>query len=241
MQANPFATAVPWRFDPGGRSTPPGDGFVSPQQFVDRLRKLGYRVDRRSKYWMAVCPLHDDHDPSLQISHGQTQKLLLKCWGCGASFSELLKAVGLGSDLKRLPISLSLLEIYGCSDHPHYDLGAVSDIEVVFWERDFFRSGSALMELPPRAGRLMRAVADDVVLQANVRRWEGNYLPIAYGCDFAAKWLHAERSHVRRALSRLEEFGSIKCVGQLDDQSPGRSGAKLYALRVQVYCSECQR
>jgi hypothetical protein len=47
--------------------------------------------------WKALCPAHDDHDPSLTITEG-TKKVLLKCWSAGCAESDILKAAGLGAD-----------------------------------------------------------------------------------------------------------------------------------------------
>jgi DNA primase len=44
--------------------------------------------------WVALCPCHRDHSPSLSIMRGDRQALILKCWACGAPFVELLRAIG---------------------------------------------------------------------------------------------------------------------------------------------------
>jgi DNA primase len=41
--------------------------------------------------WIAVCPAHDDHDPSLSISEGKDGRVLLKCFA-GCQFDAILSA-----------------------------------------------------------------------------------------------------------------------------------------------------
>ena len=47
--------------------------------------------------WMACCPAHDDHNPSLSISDGEDGKVLVKCFaGCTqTSVIDALKGKGL--------------------------------------------------------------------------------------------------------------------------------------------------
>jgi hypothetical protein len=54
--------------------------------FLPRLDALLARlsdVQRRSHGYVARCPAHQDHRPSLSIATGQDDKILLHCWsGC---------------------------------------------------------------------------------------------------------------------------------------------------------------
>lgn len=53
----------------------------------------GAKKTARGEY-VARCPSHDDHSPSLAIGEGQDGRILLKCFaGCG--IMEILDAVGL--------------------------------------------------------------------------------------------------------------------------------------------------
>jgi putative DNA primase/helicase len=48
---------------------------------VQLIRALGGDETKREK--QALCPAHDDHEPSLSIGPGRTRAVLLKCWaGC---------------------------------------------------------------------------------------------------------------------------------------------------------------
>ena len=44
--------------------------------------------------WLALCPAHEDKDPSLAVTEHQDGRLLIKCWaGCGAI--DVVNALGL--------------------------------------------------------------------------------------------------------------------------------------------------
>jgi hypothetical protein len=44
--------------------------------------------------WIACCPAHDDHKPSLAIKYATDGKILIKCWS-GCQPGEILGALGL--------------------------------------------------------------------------------------------------------------------------------------------------
>ncbi len=54
--------------------------------------------ESKGKYeYMAICPCHDDSNPSLQITWEPIScKVLLCCFGCKANFKALVSALGLG-------------------------------------------------------------------------------------------------------------------------------------------------
>ena len=60
-----------------------------PEQVIDDIRKkakiediISHYIDvqQKGRNYVAICPFHDDHDPSLQIS---SEKQLFKCFVCG--------------------------------------------------------------------------------------------------------------------------------------------------------------
>lgn len=62
------------------------------------LRRLG---GLRKKYrgWSAICPAHDDKNPSLDIDEGRDGRILVHCWA-GCSAEAIARAVNLSlSDL----------------------------------------------------------------------------------------------------------------------------------------------
>ena len=60
------------------------------QQVLQRLQQ----VQRRGEAWIALCPAHDDRNPSLSIREGDDGRILLKCHaGCAAE--AIVAALGL--------------------------------------------------------------------------------------------------------------------------------------------------
>ena len=49
-------------------------------------------VKQTSKGWLARCPAHDDHSPSLGVGEGREGRLLLTCW-TGCRFSAIMSAL----------------------------------------------------------------------------------------------------------------------------------------------------
>lgn len=73
-----------------------GDGFRGPEpEHVGRLldRLQGVRCSGRG--WMARCPSHDDHEPSLSIAVGEDGRVLLNCFA-GCPGESVLAALGMG-------------------------------------------------------------------------------------------------------------------------------------------------
>src|SRR5690242_1946963 len=72
---------------------------IGPDEYAERLEALGLRLLPCRGGYRAQCPfperhVHGDRTPSLSISEGHTHELALKCFGCHATFEELLAAVG---------------------------------------------------------------------------------------------------------------------------------------------------
>lgn len=53
------------------------------------------RRARREDTWIARCPVHDDHRPSMSLWIGQKGELVARCWSCHATFEAIAKAIGL--------------------------------------------------------------------------------------------------------------------------------------------------
>lgn len=51
-------------------------------------------VKKISSGWSALCPTHDDHNPSLRISTGDDGRILLKCFS-GCQVEDIVSAIGL--------------------------------------------------------------------------------------------------------------------------------------------------
>lgn len=68
---------------------------------IDRLDGVKARGKGR---WIARCPAHDDHDPSLAIREEQDGRILIKCFA-GCSPEDVMASVGLSlSDLFPEPL-----------------------------------------------------------------------------------------------------------------------------------------
>jgi DNA primase len=64
---------------------------------MDEIQEVLSRLEgvrEVSDGWMALCPAHDDHDPSLSVTEGEEQPVLLHCWA-GCTPREVVAALGL--------------------------------------------------------------------------------------------------------------------------------------------------
>jgi hypothetical protein len=64
-----------------------------------------------------ICPVHDDHNPSLGVDlrqNGAGPKIVLNCRSQGCEYSEILQAVGLTDADLKLPEKNAVME-YGCT------------------------------------------------------------------------------------------------------------------------------
>lgn len=61
---------------------------------VERVLRLIPDARRSGAKWMARCPGHEDHSPSLCVSEGRNGCALLHCFA-GCSIDRILKALGL--------------------------------------------------------------------------------------------------------------------------------------------------
>ena len=61
---------------------------------VEQVLGLLKRVKPSGTGYVALCPAHDDHNPSLRITSGNDGRVLLKCFA-GCTFTEICKAIGL--------------------------------------------------------------------------------------------------------------------------------------------------
>jgi hypothetical protein len=57
----------------------------------DVAQALSHRARREGRSWRTVCPVHGGF--SLLLSDGAGGKLLLKCWGGGCSFEDIIEAL----------------------------------------------------------------------------------------------------------------------------------------------------
>ncbi len=68
------------------------------------LNTLSGVKETKPEQWIARCPSHFDHNPSLAIKRGDDGRVLLKCWA-GCTALEVVEATGLElKDLFEQPI-----------------------------------------------------------------------------------------------------------------------------------------
>ena len=68
---------------------------MTTEQILSRVEN----VVKTSRGWVANCPAHDDHTPSLSVSTGDDGRTLLKCHA-GCKTKDVVKAMGVSlSDL----------------------------------------------------------------------------------------------------------------------------------------------
>jgi len=68
--------------------------MITADQIVDRLQAMGRKPCQNGQGWIALCPAHDDHDPSLSINRADDGKPLLYCHA-GCQYEAIVKALGL--------------------------------------------------------------------------------------------------------------------------------------------------
>lgn len=62
---------------------------------INQILGMLDKVRRRSNnQWMACCPVHQERTPSLSIKD-DNGKIIMKCFGCGASGIDVIGAVGM--------------------------------------------------------------------------------------------------------------------------------------------------
>jgi hypothetical protein len=225
-------------------------GRIRPAVYAERLSARGLTVLRRPGGWRAQCPCHDDHEPSLFISEGRDQALLLHCHGCDAEFADLLAAVGVRT-AETLPSSR-----YDRTESAEYLTTCSTDRDAVLRsiprtarigidpvacraaldeDHSELWGGDYTVKTPSRAGKVMRLVLEDLVELANERLRGGwRTTPIAYGGVMGAKRVGARPADVRRALRSLESQGAIERVGRLPMLGIEGAGAWTWRLVVQA-------
>jgi hypothetical protein len=191
---------------------------------------------------MVQCPVHDDAEPSLSVSQGPPgRELLLHCFGCGAKFEDLLAAVGV--EHAKRPQVVVTAECQYLRSTEYEILGVVSRSARVGIDpgrnrpavrEGRFSAGDLIVKMPPRAGRFMRAVLEDLVVLANERIASGWMTkPIAYGKNVGAQRLDVPPSEVRKALKGLERAGVIERVRRRDWLGVAEAGAWTWRLVVE--------
>lgn len=93
-EPEPTRTARPASSTPVGAKN--GDDF---DRLLSRVRDARQEGDGQ---WSALCPAHDDRNPSLSFKRGEDGKLVVHCHA-GCSFEDILRAAGLWRDRTTQP------------------------------------------------------------------------------------------------------------------------------------------
>ena len=262
--------------------------FTGPEEWVQLREQRGATVRRSTRGgWMVTCPAHHDRTPSLELRAGHSQPVVFKCWA-GCAHDDVLAADGLtwGHVLYRQPgrsdprrsgpsraqRRIDALRTADAATPPPL-LSSFSFVVLRcdlslrrrtwawdLWPEPPWRRPGASHELvlPKGAGRVMGAVAADLVGLANHRITNGELRTIPYSQRFGARRLDVNPGSVRRALRTLAAHGVIAATGSLPGRAsvsqsiPGRfdlkhvrpwqldapppweaTGATLWALRVE--------
>lgn len=65
------------------------------EKVIAALRAGGFAPRHSGDGWIAKCPAHDDHDPSLGIDEGADERALLTCYGANCETGSIIAKIGL--------------------------------------------------------------------------------------------------------------------------------------------------
>lgn len=72
--------------------------IISEKLTIDKVLDALDGVKKTGSGWVALCPCHDDKNPSLSVGVGDGGKVLLNCLACGADYEKVLRSLGLWVD-----------------------------------------------------------------------------------------------------------------------------------------------
>ena len=169
---------------------------------VDIVALVGeYRPVRRmgSKY-KALCPFHDDHNPSLDIN---PERQSYKCWSCGAGgdvfdFIQNIERVDFPEALRMLAVRANVpLEIPPASAGPAQGLSKTELFEVNGWAAEIFEKSLA------DSADVMDYVRSRGLTPESVNRFKLGYAPAERG------WFLAQARRNKLGMGALEQAGLI--------------------------------
>ena len=198
-----------------------------------------YATGRRN----ILCPAHDDRTPSLRVSLGDDDRILLHCHA-GCPTHEVLKAWGIfWSDLRPPALrSFNSNRKAASSSHvavphpspltPHSketEKDTEAEVEWLLRNQEAGRVEAVAVDLPPLpdcATRVARDVAEFYRRVRGVRLWAGDDRPVPFGGAWVGRYLGLPDTTVWRAIKQLEEYGVLVYVGALPGR--GKRGTFLY-------------
>jgi hypothetical protein len=236
---------------------------LGPAEYVQLRADNGARVVGRGP-WLVTCPAHNDAEPSLRVTRGRTQPVVIHCFA-GCRTEDVLACDGLtladicSSDPETHPVN-AVVQLEQCgylhirssavepsSTHvkpswvrfatatTHLTVGIDPTGNRKAVEEERFGGGELMLKMPTRAGKNMRAVLEDLVDLANERLAGGrDCQPIAYGRIMGAQRLGIRDCDVAKALKALERHGVIERVRRLPRPLLKRDGEGAWTWRLVV-------
>ena len=192
------------------------------QDFLSRLDGVRGHGDK----FMARCPAHDDHDPSLSITQGEDGRILLHCFA-GCSTKSILDSLG-----------LSLRDLFPENDDLSYLIGRGQSAE------EISRLADAGVPVAEQAEAARRLEAREQDCKADAM---GIFRPISEFQEIEAKWLVPEWIPAGQITLLASDGGvgktSIVCNIAAAISSGGRcildsSGARRDPQRVLFFTTE---
>jgi hypothetical protein len=199
------------------------------------LEARGLQTRATTGGYVATCPLCE-RNRCLSITDGATSTLV-HCASCQAGHEAIAAELGVDprqlGPYKRRPAA------------PRHPLADASPGELLAAHRRGeleLPVAPAAVELPKRAGRLIRLLAEDIALIADLPPKVGGRPAFLYAPGWAAGRLGEDKRNVRRAIRWLRDHGVIEYAGRLpkewgsfDLEHPERSvmplpGGPLYRL-----------
>jgi hypothetical protein len=179
------------------------------------LEGHGMRVRPRASGFQAECPAHDDRKRkrALSVSLGRDGRQLIWCHNCGdRTFDAVRGALGLPAEAFFGWRPYNHKRSRGLSPGSSVTL-SISGVSVLNAKALLKRDQPGSIDpiaLPPRAGRVARAVAADMALLFALASAAGaGDVPLMYSARWAARPLGLDTSSVARALRSLVRHGSI--------------------------------
>jgi hypothetical protein len=203
---------------------------VNVEEILARLEALGCRPRPRSNgHHTARCPAHDDRRPSLDVVVGRDAGTLVHCFA-GCTPEGVCDALGIhraalapfSVERLRSP-DVSLAQLLAPDSPPVVSLlvaHAAGELEPV----------PITLDLPPRAGRMMRAVATDLALLFGLRSAVGDKRSLPYATSWAAERLSEDPRNLGRTLHALVKRGTIGRAGVLPPLDGRSRGTTKYRL-----------
>ncbi len=160
------------------------------------------QLHRKGSKYKAVCPFHDDHNPSLEVN---PDRQTFKCWSCGTGgdifdFVKEYERVDFPEALRMLADRAGITLEQSSNTAVGGDVSKTDLLGVLAWAKETFRE--ALRTLP-EAAEAREYLASRRIAPTAAERFEIGYAPSSRG------WLSARAKRQGYSLSLLEKVGLL--------------------------------